>query len=450
MSPSRKKVRDLLQRDNAAIGKVMQCRFYPLAVEQAEGCKLRDLDGNEYLDFTSGGSVASTGYCHPSIVEAIRSEAGRLTHNCFVISSNPITVELAEKLKEITPGEFDKKVWFGLSGSDANETVIKLLPRVARRPKIISFMGAFHGMTMGALSMSGDRNLSKFTGLANVVKVPYAYCYRCPFKLEYPECGIHCVDFIEDYVFNTVCPPEETSCIIVEPLQSDAGNIVPPDEFLPKLSQLCKDYGLYMVVDEVKTCFGRTGKMFAVQHTGVEPDLLILGKPMASGLPLSACVGRCEILDSGFSHGFTTGANPISCAASLATIRILDKEHLVDNSARMGAHLMKRLEELKGQHEMIGDVRGKGLIAGIELVRNRNTKEPAHLETTKVCYRAWELGLIIIYLGIYANSIELTPPLVVTKEQLDTGLDILDRAFEDVERGKVSDRSLQGFDGWVR
>jgi 4-aminobutyrate aminotransferase len=205
-----------------------------------------------------------------------------------------------------------------------------------------------------------------------------------------------------------------------------------------------------MVVDEVKTCFGRTGKMFAVQHTGVEPDLLILGKPMASGLPLSACVGRCEILDSGFSHGFTTGANPISCAASLATIRILDKEHLVDNSARMGAHLMKRLEELKGQHEMIGDVRGKGLIAGIELVRNRNTKEPAHLETTKVCYRAWELGLIIIYLGIYANSIELTPPLVVTKEQLDTGLDILDRAFEDVERGKVSDRSLQGFDGWVR
>lgn len=428
----------------------MHCRFYPLAVERAEGCIITDVDGNQYLDFTSGGSVASTGYCHPSVVEAIKTEAAKLTHNCFVISSNPTTVRLAEKLKEMAPGEFDKKVWFGVSGSDANEIVIKLLPRVTRRPRIISFMGGFHGMTMGALSMSGDRTLSKFIGLPNVVKVPYAYCYRCPFKLEYPECGIHCVDFIEDYVFNTICPPEETSCLIVEPLQSDAGNIVPPEDFLPKLSRLCKDYGLYMAVDEVKVCFGRTGRMFGVEHNSVEPDILLLGKPMASGLPLSACVGRAEILDSGFSHGFTTAANPISSAAALATIEVIEKEHLVENAARLGDHLKRRLGEMKEEYEMIGDVRGKGLIAGVELVKDKKTKQPAHDETAKVCYRAWELGLIVIYLGIYANCIEITPPLIITREQLDRGLDILQQAFEDVKAGRVSDEKLEGYKGWVR
>jgi 4-aminobutyrate aminotransferase len=243
--------------------------------------------------------------------------------------------------------------------------------------------------------------------------------------------------------------PKDVSCVLVEPIQSDGGDIVPPDQFLPEIKKLCEKHNILLAVDEVKTGFGRTGKMFAVEHVNVEPDIIVLAKPIASGMPLSAVVARDEILDSMVaSHLLTTGGHPVACAASLATIEVIKNERLVENAEIMGKFIIKRLKEMMSTHEIIGDVRGRGLIVGLELVKDRSTKEPASLETAKVCYRAWELGLITIYVGIYSNVIEITPPLIITREQCERGLDLLENAIKDVEMGRVSDEKIKEYKGW--
>ena len=443
------RTRKVLERDARSIGAALRLRLYPLVIERAEGVLLWDVDGKEYIDFEAGASVAGTGYGHPAVLEAIKRQLGQLSHNSFTLYSNETTVELAERLVRLLGREGAAKVWFGLSGGDANECIYKLVPLATNKQKIITFMGSYHGMTMGALSLSGHKALAKFASLANVVKVPYPYCYRCPFMAEYPPCCGRCPEFIESVVMKTVSPPEDTCCILVEPIQSDSGNSIPPENFLPKLKQICENHGMYLAVDEVKTGFGRSGTMFAFQHSDVSPDIVTMGKSIASGMPLSACVAPSEVLDSApASHLASIGGSPVSCAAALATIQVIEEENLVENSEKMGTYMKKRLTEMQDNHPLIGDIRGLGLILGVELVKNQKTKEPAATETAKLCYQCWERGVIVTYVGTHSNVIEITPPLVISEELAEQGLVRFEQALKDVEAGKVSDEKVMAFRGW--
>ncbi|MCW3992516.1 MAG: aspartate aminotransferase family protein [Candidatus Bathyarchaeota archaeon] len=439
----------IIKNDDNLLGLPLKIRFYPMVIEEARGVMVKDPDGFEYIDFTGNWAVANVGYSHPEVVDAVKRQVEKTSCVSLCAFSNDVSVKLAEKLVEITPGSFKKRVWFGLSGSDANDCVFKIMPKYAGKPRIISFIGAYHGQTMGSLSLSGHQAQARFLGFPGVVKVPYAYCYRCPFKMEYPTCDLYCISFIEDIIFKSVCPPDETAGLVVEPIQCDGGDVVPPREYLPRLQKLCKENDMLLAVDEVKVGFGRTGSMFAVQEVGVEPDMLILGKPIASGMPLSACVARAEIFEIlSSSHLFTTGGYPVSCAAGLATIEVIEGERLHENARKVGEHMMGRLQEMMEQHRLIGDVRGRGLLIGVELVKDRGSKEPAKTETAKLCYRAWELGLLTEYVGLHSNVVEITPPLILTKEQADRGLDLLDRALSDVEAGKVPDEKIAAYTGW--
>jgi 4-aminobutyrate aminotransferase len=441
--------REILERDTRCIGAALRLRLYPLVIERAEGVNVWDADGKQYIDFEAGATVACTGYCHPTVMEAIKQQLGKLSHNSFTLYSNETTIELAEKLLNLLGREGEAKVWFGLAGGDANECICKLVPLFTKKQKIITFMGAYHGMTMGALSLSGHKALAKFSSLPNVVKAPYPYCYRCPFMAEYPPCCGRCVDFIESTIMKTISPPEDTCCILVEPIQSDSGNSIPPEDFLPRLKGICQSHGLYMAVDEIKTGFGRTGKMFAFQHSNLSPEIVTMGKSIASGMPLSACVASSEILDSApATHLTSVGGSPVSCAAALATIEVIEKEKLAENSEVMGSYMKKRLAEMQDDHRLIGDIRGLGLLLGIELVKDRRTKEPAPIETAKLCYQCWEKGLIVTYVGTYSNVIEMTPPLVLNKEMAEEGLIRFEQALKDVEAGRVSDEKIEAFRGW--
>jgi len=443
------KTSEILQRDAKVIAKSMYIRFYPMSIEEGEGVIVKDADGKEYLDFLGGWSVAATGHRHPKVVQALKKEIDKLLFNSFTSFSNETTVRLAEKLVQITPGDFPKKVWFGLTGSDANDCVFKLVPYYKKRSRFLSFVNSYHGQTMGSLSLSGHKSQSAFVGFSNVVKVPYPYCFRCPFKHEYPTCDIYCVDYIDDYVFRTYCPPEDVAGLIIEPIQSDGGDVVPPNGYMNKLVRLCEKYDITFCVDEVKVGLGRTGKMFACEHWNVVPQVLTLGKPLASGMPLSACIGKSEILDSKpGSHLFTLSGHPLSCAAALATIDVIENEGLIRNAEKMGHVLKKRLEELKEKYEIIGDVRGKGLILGVEFVKDLKTLKPASLEVAKICYRAWQLGLILGYVGMFSNVIEITPPLTISQKHVDSACEILERAIKDVQAGKVSNSEIEKYSGW--
>jgi len=430
---------EVIERERAALGSAaISGRSYPLVAEDGKGSYITDVDGKRYLDLGGGAAVTVVGHCHPEVVASIKKQADKLIHNCFAETSNEVPVNLAEALIKLTPGDFAKKVVFGLSGSDANECVAKLAPYYTKKSRFISFIGAYHGQSLGASALSGHTSQSRFPSYLPVTKVPYAYCYRCPFRLTYPQCDLHCVKFIESYILQTISPHNDTCALIIEPIMSDFGNIVPPDDYIPELKRMCAKYGILFVVDEVKTGFGRTGKMFAIEHSGVVPDMMTLGKAIASGMPLSACVARAEILDSAAGgHLFTTGGSPTCCAAALATIDIIKKENLVENAATIGEYFIERLQELKTRSKIVGDVRGKGLILGIEFVKDRKTKEPASTETVKLCYRAGEKGLVIGYMGLYSNIIEITPPLNLRKEDVDLAVKILSEAIEDVEQERV-------------
>ncbi|MFX1520118.1 MAG: aspartate aminotransferase family protein [Promethearchaeota archaeon] len=330
------------------------------------------------------------------------------------------------------------------------ECIFKLVPMAAGKQRLITFQGSYHGSNRGAASLSGHQALAKFVGTPGITKIPYANCYRCPFKQEYPGCGMTCIEYIENNILQTISPPEFTAAIIAEPMQSDGGDILPPPEFLPCLQRICKENGMYFVVDEVKVGVGRTGKWWACEHFGVTPDIIAIGKPIASGMPLSAVVARAEILDTTVAgHLFTSSGHPVCCAAGLATLDAIKEGNLLSNAEKVGNLMFKRLNEIKESHEIIGDVRGgKGLFLGVELVKDRKTKEPAATETAKVVYSAWEMGLITAIVGIFENVIEITPPLILTEEQAEQGLNIFEEAVKRVERGEVPDEKIEAFAGW--
>jgi 4-aminobutyrate aminotransferase len=427
----------------------MKIRFYPFVVARAEGVRLWDPDGNEYLDFIAGGGVMQTGYRHPRVRKAILEELDRSWSNMHCCYPNSRAVELAERLCALLPGDFPKKAWFGTTGSDANDCLARLVPMAAGRRRMISYVGAYHGQTTGSAILSGHSAQAKVVGGGNVTKVPYPYPYRCSWGPCDPEgCSLKCLKFVEDFALGAVSPAEDTAAIIMEAVQSDGGDIVPPANYIPALRELCDRYGIWLLFDEVKTGLGRTGKAFAFEHYGVEADGVSLAKPLGGGLPLSAVVARQEILDVDAFNLYTLGGSPVPCAASLATLQVIEEEDLAGNAASMGDRLLDGLQVLQRQHPIIGDVRGKGLILGVELVQDRDTRAPAAREAARLVYRCFELGLLVIYCGLQGNVIEMTPPLTISERDVDEALSILDQALSDVEAGRFDDTKLAPYAGW--
>ena len=426
------KARAIIRRDRELLSPSFT-RSYPLVAAKGEGVWMKDPDGNVFLDFTAGIAVTSTGHCHPAVVRAIKKQADKLLHMSGTDFYYDGQVKLAEKLAELAPGKFKKRVLFTNSGTEAVEAAFKLARYKTRREKMISFFGAFHGRTMGALSLTGSRIRQKenFGPLVpGVTHVGYGYCYRCPYHLEYPSCNIDCVDYIEHTLFKRTVPPNEVAAIIVEPIQGEGGYVVPPPGYHERLRALTKKYGILLIADEVQAGMGRTGKMFAIEHWGVEPDIITLAKGIASGLPLGAMIARADLMDwEPGSHANTFGGNPVACAAALETIRLLENG-LLRNSAKVGDYLKSRLQELARQFPLIGDVRGQGLMVGVELVRNLETREPAARERDQIIAKAFRRGLLL--LGCGESSIRFSPPLVVKQGEVDIAVKILEKCFKEI------------------
>ena len=408
-------------------------RGYPAVIQSGKGVWVTDVDGNVFLDFSAGIGVVATGHCHPQVVKAIQDQASRLLHMSGTDFYYPNQANLAEKLAEIVPGARNKKVFFCNSGAEAVECAMKLARYHKRRSRYIAFTGAFHGRTFGALSLTASKvSQRKYFAplLGGVTHVAYAYCYRCPFNLQYPSCDMACVDHIDEVLFKKVVPPEEVAAMFVEPVQGEGGYIVPPPRFLPALRALCDKYGILLVDDEVQSGMGRTGKMFAIEHFNTKADIYAIAKGIASGLPLGACVAKAGIMDwEPGSHASTFAGNPVSCAAALKTIELLENG-LIKNAARLGEIALARLDELKARFEFIGDVRGKGLMVGVELVGDPLTKEPVRDRRNAVVLEAFKNGLLL--LGAGESSIRFIPALVILEKELLLGLEIFETALKKV------------------
>jgi 4-aminobutyrate aminotransferase len=408
-------------------------RPYPLVVEKGQGLWIQDVDGNEFLDFTAGIAVCATGHCHPRVVQTIKDQAERLIHMSGTDFYYTPQIALAEKLASLAPGDRTKKVYFGNSGAESVEAAFKLARWHTRRELNIAFFGAFHGRTMGALSLTASKIIQKkhyYPFVPGITHIPYPNCYRCPYNLCYPDCGVECAHWIEETLFRTTMPSEEVAAIFVEPIQGEGGYIVPPLEFHQELRRIATNYGILFVVDEVQSGMGRTGKMFAIEHYGVEPDILALAKGIASGMPLGAMVAPAEIMDwEAGSHASTFGGNPISCQAALTTIQLIEEE-LMENAAVQGERLITGLRELQNSYECMGDVRGMGLMIGVELVKDRETKERAIKWKGEVIAAAFRRGLLL--LGCGENTIRFSPALTVTEDEVDVCLTIFEEAIREV------------------
>lgn len=439
----------VLAREQAALGDVLKIRFYPFVAAGARGVRMVDADGKEYLDFTGSAGVAQTGYGHAVVREAITRELESQHTSMLCCFGNERAVELAERLCGLVPGAFPKKAWFGTTGSDANDCAARLLPMATGRRRLITFVGGYHGTTSGSAALSGHQAQAAVIGGGNVTKVPYPDPYRCSFgPCNREGCSLRCLEHLERFALGSTSPAHDTAAVMIEAIQSDGGEVVPPANVLPALRELCDRHGIWLVFDEVKTGLGRTGRMFAFEHAGVVPDAVTLGKPLGGGLPLSAVVGRAELLDVATYSLFTLGGSPVPCAAALATLDVIESEGLVENAARMGERLLEGLRETQSRSRLVGDVRGRGLIIGVELVQDRESREPAPVDAHRLVYRCFELGLLAIYAGLAGNVIELTPPLTIGPAEVDEGLAIIERALADVEAGRFDDSKLAPFAGW--
>ncbi len=422
----------LIKKDNSFVSP-SYTRVYPLVAEKAKGLWIHDVDGNLFLDFTSGIAVNATGHCHPDVVKAVADQAKRLLHMSGTDFYYTPQIMLAEKLAGLAPGRSAKKVYFGNSGAEAVEAAFKLARWHTKRELNIAFFGAFHGRTMGALSLTASKTIQKkhYNPLVpGITHIPYGYCYRCAYNLTYPQCGLHCVHWVEDTLFRTTMPAEEVAAIFVEPIQGEGGYVVPPPEFHRELYKIAKKYGILYVADEVQSGMGRTGKMFAMEHFGVVADIMALAKGIASGLPLGAMVASAKIMNwEAGSHASTFGGNPLSCRAAMATIELLEKS-LMKNAAKQGERLLKGLGVLQKQFECMGDVRGKGLMVAVELVKDRETKEPATEWRSQIIKKTFEKGLLL--LGCGENSIRFCPSLTVTAKEIDVCLSIFEEVVKEI------------------
>lgn len=457
IGPNAKK---LIDRDKKVMfGAHTRTREIPLVVDHAKGARITDVDGNTLLDFGSGFAVVGTGHCHPDVIKAAYEQMQKLIHisGCDFYYDSQVT--LAEKLFEITPGDFEKRVYFGNSGVEGISASLKIARYYTRRPRMVSFHGAFHGRTFTGMTLSGSKKIQR-AGFAPLIPenyhVPYPYCYHCLFNETYPHCVRkefkdipipYCLSYLTEVIFQRLIDPEDVAMIMVEPIQGEGGYIVPPKEFLPALRKIADTYGIILTLDEIQCGLGRTGKWFACDHVNVVPDIIIIAKAIASGLPMSATVSRAELQDPDLderawkpgAHGSTFGGNPVIAAAGVASLKIIENG-LIENASKIGEHLKDGLKKIMDEHTIIGEVRGIGLMIGMELVKDKNTKEnfPDEITTdgknikqviTGECYKR---GLILYGAGF--NSIRISPPLIITKDDADEALSIIKDVITNVEK----------------
>jgi len=425
VTPPGPKALELLKEDEKFVSP-SYARFYPLFVDRVEGTKVIDVDGNEYIDFNSGLLCLNIGR-HPAVVEAIKRQTEKLLHYSITDFYYREVIDLAKTITEILPFK-EARFHYGNSGTEANEAALKLARYYTNRPYIIAFIGAFHGRTYGSMSLTASKPVQRkrFGPLVpNIVHVPYPYCYRCPFNQTYPDCGLACIDFIKEWVLEKYIPPDEVAAFFFEPAQGEGGFIWPPPDYFKKLKKLADEYGILMIDDEVQTGIGRTGEWLAINHFGIVPDIITLAKAIASGLPLGLTAAKYEIMNwEKGSHATTFGGNPIACTAAIETINVIKKEKLLERVKKIGENMMKRFEEMKERYEIIGDVRGKGFMIGIELVKDRKTKEYASKEATELIIRCWKRGLLVITAG--RNVIRIAPPLNLEEKYIEKGLEIFE------------------------
>jgi 4-aminobutyrate aminotransferase len=434
VTPPGPKAKKIVERDAAVISPSFG-RAYPLVVESAEGNIVKDVDGNEFIDMNAGLAVCSVGHGHPKLKKAIKDQVDNFIHYSYTDFFYDDYVDLGEELSKILPMMGKKKVFYGNSGAESIEAAMKVSRWHSGRQGYIAYIGSFHGRTMGAVSLTASKPYQrrKFSPLIpGVEHIFYPYCYRCPFNLECPSCGYACVDYIDDYLFHKYVAPEEVAMLIAEPIQGEGGYVVPPDGYFKKLKKLLDEYGILFAVDEVQSGVGRTGKWWAIEHFGVEPDILCTAKGIAAGLPLGVMASKAEIQDwTPGSHASTFGGNPVSCAAALAVLDIIKTDNLLENATEQGGYIKKRLEEMKETHPMIGDVRGIGLMVGVEIVKDKDSKEVAPKATEEVMMECFRNGLAIVNCGV--NIIRWMPPLTITRDLIEPSLEIFEKALSKVE-----------------
>lgn len=433
----------LRARDAAAIGAIAKLRFSPLAASRGAGSYLFDDDGRKILDLSSSAGAASLGYGHPAVAAAVEEAVRCMAGASLLMYPNENATALAETLLRIVPGEGERRVWFGHSGSDANDTAVRAIARATGRSRFISFIGSYHGGLSGSMAVSGHTAMTHTLTRPGLVLLPYPDPYRQAF-------GAEEVLRLLDYQFATTSPPAQVAAVMIEPLMSDGGLIVPPQGFLKAVEERCRRHGILVVVDEVKVGLARTGRLHAFAHEGLTPDMVVFGKGLGGGLPLSAIVGPKEVLDCAPAFALqTTAGNPVATAAGRAVLDTIFALDLPRQAVVRGAQLMEGFRRLAERHAIIGDVRGRGLAIGIDLVNDRATKAPVPVATAaKIIYRAYELGCALIYVGLGGNVLELTPSLLLSEAEAEEGLAILDQAFADVAAGKVADARVAPFMMW--
>lgn len=411
----------------------------PTFVKRGEGALFEDVDGNVFLDFAGGIGVLNIGYSHPEVVEVVKNQAENFFHTSINVVLYEQYARLAEKLNKIIPGDFEKKTMFVNSGAEADENAIKIARKYTKRSEIISFTGAFHGRTLLTMTLTSKVKPYKFgfgPFAPGVQRATFPYCYRCPYDMEAESCELHCAKQFESYFLEQV-DPEDVAAFILEPVQGEGGFVVPPDEFVKELRRICDKYGILLIADEVQTGFGRTGKMFATEYwaeKGVYADIVTTAKSLAAGLPLSAVTGRAEIMEASHVGGIggTYGGNPLATTAALKVIEVMERDGIPERGAQIGELCIQRFEEMKKKYSIIGDVRGRGAMVALELVKDRETKEPAKDETGQIVAECWKNGLVVLSAGARGNVIRFLMPLVITDEQLNMGLDILEKAVAKV------------------
>lgn len=427
------KSKELIKKREQYVAKGVGCSS-PIFVEEAKGALIKDIDGNVFVDFAGAIGVQNVGHRDEGVVEAVKAQLDKYIHPCFHVNMYEPYITLAEKLVEITPGSYEKKAMFANSGAEAVENAIKIARAYTKKTGVISLWGSFHGRTNMTMSITSKYKPYK-DGFgpfaAQTYKTEGAYCYRCALGCKYPECGIACAEKLRS-MLKTVNSRDEIACLIAEPIQGEGGFIVPPKEYFKVIQQICNENDIVFIIDEVQAGFGRTGKLFAHEHFRVEADIITMSKSIANGFPLSAVVGKAEIMDAACVGGIggTYSGSPLGCVAALKVIEKIDKDNLCGRAFEIGKYITARFQHMREKYDVIGDIRGLGAMIGIEFVKDRSTKEPYAELVKKITQYCFKRGVIVLNAGLLSNVIRFLPPLVITQEQLKYGIDVIEEAIE--------------------